>query len=65
MAACRVTVSEEKESQQEEEGGEGTQKVHLSFPEPQRAVTPGQVVTLYDKETNACVGGGIIEETCQ
>ena len=31
----------------------------LTFKQPQRAVTPGQSVVLYDGEV--CLGGGIIE----
>ena len=31
---------------------------HLSFPEPQWAVTPGQSAVLYDGEV--CLGGGVI-----
>ena len=34
-------------------------RLDLAFPEPQRAVTPGQSVVLYDGEE--CLGGGIIE----
>ena len=33
---------------------------HLYFDEPQRAITPGQAVVLYDGDFVA--GGGIIEE---
>ena len=33
--------------------------LRLTFDEPQRAVTPGQAVVLYDGET--VVGGGTIE----
>jgi len=33
--------------------------MHLEFQQPQRAVTPGQSVVLYDGEV--CLGGGIIE----
>ncbi|HEX4911696.1 MAG TPA: tRNA 2-thiouridine(34) synthase MnmA [Permianibacter sp.] len=35
--------------------------VDVSFPEPQRAVTPGQSLVLYTGEV--CLGGGIIEST--
>lgn len=34
--------------------------MHIAFTTPQRAVTPGQSVVLYDGEE--CLGGGIIEE---
>jgi len=33
--------------------------MHIEFSQPQRAVTPGQSVVLYDGD--ACLGGGIIE----
>jgi tRNA-specific 2-thiouridylase len=33
--------------------------VELVFDQPQRAVTPGQSVVLYDGEN--CLGGGIID----
>ncbi len=35
------------------------QAMHLKFQQPQRAVTPGQSVVLYDGDV--CLGGGIIE----
>ena len=35
-------------------------QVRLRFREPQRAVTPGQFVVLYDGDT--VVGGGVILE---
>jgi len=35
------------------------QSMHLKFQQPQRAVTPGQSVVLYDGDV--CLGGGIIE----
>ena len=34
-------------------------KLELFFDQPQRAVTPGQSVVLYDGES--CLGGGIID----
>jgi tRNA-specific 2-thiouridylase len=37
----------------------GPGAVHLDFDEPQRAVTPGQAVVLYDGDT--VLGGGTIE----
>lgn len=37
----------------------GKRRIHLEFDEPQRAVTPGQAVVLYDGDT--VVGGGTIE----
>ena len=33
--------------------------MHIEFHQPQRAVTPGQSVVLYDGDV--CLGGGIIE----
>ncbi len=42
------------------EAGEAGQLL-ISFAEPQRAVTPGQSVVLYDGER--CLGGAVIEET--
>lgn len=36
---------------------------HILFTKPQRAVTPGQSVVLYDNER--CLGGGVIETTYQ
>lgn len=38
-----------------------TTEMHVQFVEPQRAVTPGQSVVLYDG--NICLGGGIIQHT--
>lgn len=35
------------------------EKLHFTFDEPQRAVTPGQSAVLYDGDV--CLGGGIIE----
>lgn len=37
----------------------GKDKIHLVFDEPQRAITPGQAVVLYDKDI--VVGGGTIK----
>ena len=34
-------------------------RIHLKFQEPQMAITPGQVVVLYDGDY--VIGGGIIE----
>lgn len=39
----------------------GTDGFRLEFDEPQRAVTPGQAVVLYDGEI--VVGGGTIKKT--
>ncbi|MEK4255228.1 tRNA 2-thiouridine(34) synthase MnmA [Ureibacillus sp. FSL K6-2830] len=36
------------------------QKAHITFQVPQRAITPGQAVVLYDGEV--CLGGGTIDE---
>jgi tRNA-uridine 2-sulfurtransferase len=44
--ACRIQVIDENQ-------------LHLQFDTPQRAITPGQSVVLY--EGNVCLGGGIIE----
>ena len=46
--ACRVTVEDD-----------GTLEVR--FDRPQRAVTPGQSVVLYDNDT--CLGGAVIAAT--
>jgi tRNA-specific 2-thiouridylase len=34
-------------------------RMRIKFEQPQRAVTPGQSVVLYDG--NVCLGGGVIE----
>ncbi len=34
--------------------------LHITFDQPERAVTPGQSVVIYDGE--ACLGGAVIEE---
>jgi tRNA-specific 2-thiouridylase len=36
-------------------------EVHIKFMEPQRAITPGQTVVFYDKDT--LIGSGTIEKT--
>ena len=36
----------------------GEDRLHVTFDRPQRAVTPGQAVVLYDGDT--VVGGGTI-----
>jgi tRNA-uridine 2-sulfurtransferase len=38
--------------------GEQDATMHLRFPEPQWAVTPGQSAVLYDGDV--CLGGGVI-----
>ena len=40
---------------------DGAERWRIRFDRPQRAVTPGQYVVLYDGET--CLGGGAIEST--
>ena len=42
-----------------EAAGDG--RVRVRFEQPQRAVTPGQSVVFYDRDT--CLGGAVIEET--
>lgn len=37
----------------------GTDRVHITFDEPQRAITPGQSAVLYDGDV--VLGGGVIE----
>ena len=37
------------------------QGYQITFSDPQRAVTPGQFIVLYQE--NLCLGGGVIEET--
>ena len=37
----------------------GTDELHITFDQPQRAITPGQAVVLYDGDT--VVGGGTIQ----
>ena len=39
----------------------GDDTIQVTFDQPQRAVTPGQSVVLYDGDT--VVGGGIIRRT--
>ena len=34
--------------------------LHITFEQPERAVTPGQSVVIYDGEV--CLGGAVIEE---
>jgi tRNA-specific 2-thiouridylase len=34
--------------------------LHITFDQPERAITPGQSVVIYDGE--ACLGGAVIEE---
>ena len=37
-------------------------RIELTFDEPQRALTPGQICALYDGER--LLGGGVFEEIC-
>ena len=34
--------------------------LYITFDQPERAITPGQSVVIYDGE--ACLGGAVIEE---
>lgn len=51
MAACTADIT-----------GDG--RLHVIFDDPQRAVTPGQSVVLYD-DNGAVIGGGVIDEDQQ
>jgi tRNA-uridine 2-sulfurtransferase len=56
-AKCRYRQKDQAVLVTPGEGG----TIHVEFKEPQRAVTPGQSVVLYDGEI--CLGGGIIDRT--
>jgi tRNA-specific 2-thiouridylase len=56
MAKARSRMIEQPATVYPEEGG----FARVEFDEPQRAITPGQAVVLYDGDT--VIGGGTITE---
>ncbi len=56
---CRAKIRYRQEEQPASVTVLADGRVHLSFDEPQRAITPGQAVVLYDGDT--VLGGGVIE----
>lgn len=59
---CRVYFAPDQKEQnpQETDGNGMSQRIRVVFDEPQRAITPGQAVVLYDGDT--VLGGGTIKK---
>lgn len=58
--SCRAKIRYRQPDQECRIESSGDGRYSIEFMRPQRAITPGQSVVLYDGET--CLGGGIIEQ---
>lgn len=59
--SCTAKVRYRQQDQEAQVTIHSPDRFEVTFTHPQRAVTPGQSVVLYDGER--CLGGGIIEQT--
>lgn len=57
---CMAKVRYRQQDQQCEVSELGDGQIEVRFSEPQRAITPGQYIVLYEQER--CLGGAIIEQ---